>query len=324
MKLEDVRQGTRVKYAGGDGQEHDAVALSAPLLGFSNAIHGGSHFLNLIYLDEAGIAVKVPAAPLLTEAAGSDDLHAHAELTVPASRKSEERELQVQAEQFRSTKEPRTIGWRPYREDEFEGIVATLTLEHSLMVARIQVLEADLSKAQAELAAAAPVIPAQGVGGGEPIDTGMSTKDKALGLLKMLADPNIAKYVSAPENSQTIGRIIADALAGEPVDGNDNPAVDTGVNEYNQLPLDLSAVGDPAEPVPADAPALTDTPAEESAAEPIPTVDVTADPIEAGSEPSSDTRTPADCQSTLPEPSTDQTADPTPETISDPEPIATE
>ena len=110
-----VKPQTRVLYVDVTGETHNAIATDVPHLGYNQGLKRFSAFLNLVYLNDAGQAVKIAAAPMIGEV---DDAYL-AEAAVYTARHdvawhstSNKEELINDHLEVIKTHLPITIGWQ--------------------------------------------------------------------------------------------------------------------------------------------------------------------------------------------------------------------
>lgn len=110
-----VKPQTRVLYVDVTGETHNAIATDVPHLGYNQGLKRFSAFLNLVYLNAAGQAVKIAAAPMIGEV---DDAYL-AEAAVYTARHdvawhstSNKEELINDHLEVIKTHLPITIGWQ--------------------------------------------------------------------------------------------------------------------------------------------------------------------------------------------------------------------
>lgn len=227
-RIEDVKQGSRVVFQtadeNGEPVKFHAIAMGAALLSYHPGRKSASHNLNLVYLSDAGEAVKVSAAPLLTEAAGGEELAAYAHMNVHAAglQRSPDGGKQALADELERLKAtPRTTGWKPFDGDaEIEALEAELdvaddagiTLAANLTAAngRIAQLEKELAEAKAE-PNDAPEPAAQGQAGGLSLGTGNTLAD--------IESANHAAADAIDANVDAGSTGIAPLVPGDPSEG---------------------------------------------------------------------------------------------------------
>jgi hypothetical protein len=182
-ELSSIELGSRVVYAVG-GVEHNAIALGAPSEGYNQGIRLATISLNLIYLNLLGVPVKIVAAPLLGVAADEDHL---AEVAKVAAEKTQgyhtsppDVKEAMAADHLEHIKaHPRTYGWRPYVEGEE---AAALKAQVAVQAQQIADLETHVTALMEPSTSMSDIVPA----------------------LALLSKPEVAAYVTAPENQDEL------------------------------------------------------------------------------------------------------------------------
>lgn len=138
----NVKQGNRVVYVKGD-QQYSAISTNDAAGGYHPGTNVSSYFINLVYLNEVGNAVKVSGVPLVTAAADEDDKSVFAEIEWSArSRDYRESTLtSMEALKEELATKSVTIGWRPEVEAQASlpaGMVAVSIVDLLELSRRIQ------------------------------------------------------------------------------------------------------------------------------------------------------------------------------------------
>jgi hypothetical protein len=174
-EMKNIKLGDHVVYVAAaetpetPAKEYNAMALGAPVEGYNSGAKLGSLFLNLIYLNELAVPVKVLAAPLVGSAV--DDEHVAAVGAAAAKHdpawhdaKEPERAAIVAANVEFVKAHPRSIGWKPM-EDGAE--VAALKLQIADLTALVESQQAILNQKPTETPAQ-PVSESQNADIGKP------------------------------------------------------------------------------------------------------------------------------------------------------------
>ena len=190
----DVKQGSRVVYAA-NGVEREAIALGEPTVGVNSGTKSASHYLNLVYLNDAGEPVKVMGVPLVTAAATPEMLDQYAALNAAAEQRPGPERDQAR-ERWRKQLEdvPRTTGWRPYVAGEAVRVLQD-EVEHLLEI------KLDYEQKAKEEAAI-------------PVTTRF---------LALLENFEVRAFVKAPENHQKINDAMGHGLDTEDSDNLSDP-----------------------------------------------------------------------------------------------------
>jgi hypothetical protein len=184
-EMKAIKLGSRVVYAVGD-VEYSAIALAPAGEGYSQGLRLSSIFLNLIYLNEFGVPVKIIGAPLLGVAADEDHVKEVAQKAAEktlgyTSSNLEGRSAIYDAQVDHIKANPRTVGWKPYVEAD----------EVAKLLAHVQELE---TQNNTLIAKAAPAKDDGGGAGATPVES----------FLKLLTHPEVAAFAVAPENQDAI------------------------------------------------------------------------------------------------------------------------